>query len=360
MRMRILTAMAIVTALAITAGTAAAGASGTSGATCHPAGKTILNRDGVVVWVTNRKSITKERVWLCGVRTGSTQRLYPGPEWVVDSLVAGAKVTQFQHQGNYVGFFLTVGGSGQGGRTLFVFNTARGTMEVADFAYCGGNDECTGPWMTRYELASNGWVAEKIGPLQVPADGLVATNGGAHHYELDVAPISHLSLSHGTVSWQSGFSAASSVKLGRDVITPAKAGNATVCQLLPASELKVVFSHGATHTHTATTCTYTSKTDPTKTLTVTLTTGMTPTQQQQAENELNGWEMPYGTWWPQNDDFFVRQDTPSHPGQFAVIVNGAEVQFDLSKPGSGAGARLGHLAVVAVDQLFGVPIKRAR
>jgi hypothetical protein len=312
-RSRLLPSTAIMAAVAVMAGTAAARL---PSAPCHPTGKILVNRDGVAIWVTHAKSASAEHAWVCGLRSGAGQLLYPGSEWVVDTSSTQARVTQLRRAGRFVGFFLAIGGV-QGGRTLFVFNPASGRLELADSAYCGGRDECPGPWMTRYVLAANGW--------------------------------------------RSGFSGASSVKLGPDAITPTRARALTACRLLRPADVAVVFPHGATSASSPGRCTYTSKTDPARVLTVKLRTGMSRVQQRAAEHALESWEMPYGNWWPQNDDFFVR-DNPFASGHlpFAAIVNGADVRFNVRKAGSSAGGRLGHLAVVALDRLFGVPVRRAR
>jgi hypothetical protein len=269
--------------------------------------------------------------------------------------------------GNFVGFFLRTNVE-VFSKFLVVFDRLHGRIEVRDLAECDFNDECTGPSMTGYRLAPNGWVAEVwplVGQSMQPV-GLLASNGRGH-YQLELARISHLKLSNETLSWTSNSFGVSSVKLGPGVITPAAPRKRSACRLLTAAEVAAVLGPSPSSSSSTGKCTYTSTVSPGRTLTVKLTTGLSAAQMKARERALTSAPSycTLGQWWPADDNFYnlevARADYCGNPGghvKWVIFANGAKVLLDLASPPADAAVPVAHLTNVAVDRLFGVPIRR--
>jgi hypothetical protein len=334
---------------------------------CQVTGHVLVQRGGVVVWTAHRPDRTGNEgsVFACASPSGRTlllQRSRGG------SIVSNASVTQLKFAGHYVGFFLRTNVE-VFSKFLVVLDRLHGRLELRDLAECDFNDECTGPNMTGYRLAPNGWVAE-VWPLEgqsLQPTGLLATNG-KRHYQLDLARISHLRLAHGTLSWTSNPFGTSSVKLGPSVITPPARRKLAACQLLTAAELAAVLGPSPSSSSSTGKCTYTSTAFSGRTLTLKLTTGLSPKQMAARERALTNAPLycTMGQWWPADDNFYnlevARADLCGNPGtnvRWVIFTNGAKVSLDLAAPPASAAPLVAHLANVAVDRLFGVPIHRA-
>jgi hypothetical protein len=334
---------------------------------CQATGHVLLQRDGVVVWTAHgpRGRFGDEgSVFMCASPSGRTVLLQRSNAPYALSEVTNASVTQPRFAGHFVGFFLRTNVEVYS-KFLVVFDRIHGRLELKDLAECDGNDECTGPDMTGYRLAPNGWVAEVWPRLVANAAGLLVTNGSGH-YQLDVAQISQLKMSDGTLSWTSNPFGGASVPLGPRVITPRAPRKLSACQLLTPGELAPVLGPKPTSGSSRANCTYTSTQYPGRTLTLTLTMGLRRAQMQARERALPPSYCALGQWWPTDDDFYdlvvARSDQCGNPGtdvRFVIFANGAEVSLRLVAPPLGGGALLAHLANAAVDRLFGVPITRA-
>jgi hypothetical protein len=330
-------------------------------------GHVLVQRNGVVIWTAHGPDRygNEGNVFMCASPSGRTVLLQRSDQFLT-SMVNNASVTQLRFGGDFVGFFLRTNVEVYS-KFLIVFDRLHGRLEVRDLAECDYNDECTGPIMTAYRLADNGWVAELWPQVVSRAAGLLATNGSGH-YQLDLTRISRLKLSHGTLTWTSPFGAAS-VRLGRRVITPRAPRKLPACQLLTAAELAPVLGPSPRASRSGANCTYTSTTYPGRALTVKLTTRLTRAQMSSRERALTTTPPYYcslGQWWPADDNFYVleraRTDVCGYPGtdvHFVVFANRAEVSLDLTAPGSSGASQVAHLSNVALDQLFGVPIHRA-
>jgi hypothetical protein len=219
--------------------------------------------------------------------------------------------------------------------------------------------------MTGYRLAPNGWVAEVWPQLVGNAAGLLATNGSGH-YQLDVTRISQLKVSDGRLSWISNPFGGTSVALGPKVITPHAPRKLSACRLLAAAELAPVLGPSPSSSSSGDNCRYTSTQYPGRTLTVALTTGLTSAQVKARERALPPPYCTLGQWWPTDDTFYdlvmARSDQCGNPGtdvRFVIFANGAQVSLRLVAPPPSGETLVAHLTNVAVDRLFGVPIKRA-
>jgi hypothetical protein len=297
---------------------------------------------------------------MCASPSGRTVLLQSSSQGFVNN----ASVTQLRFAGNFVGFFLRTNVEVYS-KFLVVFDRLRGRIQVQDLAQCDFNDECTGPDMTAYRLAPNGWVAERW-PLEPQGlTGLLATNGSGH-YQLDLTRISTLKLSHGTLRWMSPFGAAS-VKLGPAVFTPHTARKPSACQLLNAAELAAVLGPNPSSSSSTGSCTYASTKYSGRTLTLKLVTGLSPAQMRARERALTNapFYCTMGQWWPGDDNFYDLEVAPGdfcgNPGthvRFVIFANGAKVSLNLTAPISSGAEQVAHLSNVAVDRLFGVPIHR--
>lgn len=337
---------------------------------CHPSGTVLLHRHGVAVWDTGGN------VYICASRSYRQDKLASG--------ASSPTVTRSQFDGHYVGFFLTTNAEVYW-QYLVVFNRQRGLLEVKDLTSCRGNDECGSgtPVLARFWLSRDGWVAERWDSItnstqgSIPGSGLpgsvlLATRNGKHHYQLDVARISNVSLRDYVLHWHSDIGGASSVRLGNAVVTPASPKALSACQLLSALDLQPVL--GASSSSGASgSCTYTSTGGSGWTLSLDLTTGLTPTQVSSRQTALSnaGW----GDYtcceiagWPADVVPWDLDNQVTHSGvwhdQWAGFVNGAEVELDLALPGASTTqanegtAQASHLGTVALDRLFGVKIRR--
>lgn len=342
-------------ALGVAAALAAAAPAGGQAAAggCPGAGHVLARRDGIVVFSRHRPDSRGNAgpVFVCRASGGAPIRVRPQSSTprVADVRAAGRR---------YVGFFLWTNEEVYT-KYLVVFNRRQNRLQFKDLAECFGNDECTGPSMTGYRLARNGWAAELWPDVFSRAAGLLATNGGAH-YQLDLTRIRHLTLSGRRLSWASTEYGSSSVRLGPGVVTPAAPGPLSACQLLTSADLTPLLGSGATSSSSSSgNCTYTSSATPGRQLTVELWTGLSPSQVQAAEG--SGDYCAPGYWWPSNDNFYDQSACGGSSGSFSFesFANGAEVQLSLvSGPGDGD-EQEAHLATVALDRLFGVPITRA-
>jgi hypothetical protein len=334
---------------------------------CRATGHVLVQRDGVVVWTAHgpRGRFGDEgNVYMCASPSGRTVLLQRSNAPYALSEVTNASVTQLRFAGHFVGFFLRTNVEVYS-KFLVVFDRLHGRIEAKDLAECDGNDECTGPNMTGYRLAPNGWVAEVWPQLVANAAGLLATNGSGH-YQLDVTHISQLKVSNGTLSWTSDPFGGASVALGPKVMTPQAPRKLAACQLLTAAELAPVLGSNPSSSSSRANCTYTSTQYPGRTLTVALTTGLRPAQTTARERALPPPYCTLGQWWPTDDNFYdlamARSDQCGNPGtdvRFVIFANGAEVSLRVVAPPPWGGALIAHLANVAVDRLFGVPISRA-
>lgn len=355
----VVAAGAAVVLMSASALTSQAGAS-----SCPVSGHLLLSRAGVVVWTAHRPAGrfgNEGSVYMCASPSGRSVLLQSTSE----GFVSDASVTQLRFAGDFVGFFLRTNVEVYS-KFLVVFDRVDGRIQVMDLAECDYNDECTGPDMTAYRLAPDGWVAE-LWPLEPQGlTGLLATNGGGH-YQLDLARLSTLKLSHGTLSWTSPFGAAS-VKLGPSVITQRTPRKLSACRLLTAAELAAVLGPGPTSSSSTGKCTYASTKYSGRTLTLKLKTGMSHAQMRARERALTN--APYyctmGEWWPQDDNFYDLEVAPgdfcgSPVGhvRFVIFANGSKVSLNLTTPSASGAEQVAHLANVAVDRLFGVPIHRA-
>jgi hypothetical protein len=342
------------------AGQAAAGS-------CRVSGHVIVQRGGVVVWTAHRpqRNGNEGSVFVCASPSGRSvllQRSSGG------SIVSNASVTQLRFAGDFVGFFVRTNVEVYS-KFLIVFDRLTGTLELRDLAECDYNDECTGPNMTGYRLAANGWVAE-VWPLEgqsLQPVGLLASNGRGH-YQLDLAQISQLKISRGKLSWTSSGFGASSVKLGPRVITPRSPRHRSLCRLMTAAELAVVLGRSPSSSSSSGKCTYTSTHYPSRTLTLKLKTGLSPARLKARERALTNSPSycTMGQWWPADNNSYdlevARADVCGSPGtqvSWVMFANGVELSLDLTTPPANAAAPVAHLANVALDRLFGVPIRLA-
>lgn len=341
-----------VLAVTITAALAAPSAGLASTTGCGSPRHVLARTDGIVIW---SKAKGSGPVYVCRTHAGTPRMVY--------SQSSSPSVVGLRSAGKYVGFFLWTNIEVYS-KYLVVFNKANGRIEFEDLAECDGNDQCTGPNMTGFRLAGNGWVVEVwpfVGVLQL-ATGLLATNGGPH-YQLDLGNVSDLALSNGTLSWTSAPFDHASVRLGPGVITPATAGNRSACQLFTRAELAPLLGPSPTSSSSSTgQCTYSNASG--RTLKVRLTTGLTPSQMQARENAASGVSGSYcniSQWWPGNtnfDDLPGCSDDGAHY-TYASFSNGAELLLDLTKADSHGEVELDHLSTFALDRLFGVPITRS-
>lgn len=326
---------------------------------CGSSGHVLVQRSGVVVWTTHApdRNGNEGSVFMCASPSGRSVLLQRN-----EQQVSNATVTQLTHAGNFVGFFLRTNVE-VASKFLIVFDRLHGRLELRDLAECDYNDECTGPSMTGYRVAPDGWVAEVWPSVVSNGAGLLATNGSTH-YQLDVTPISHLRLLNGTLTWTSSAFGSASIRLGPQVITPASPRKLSACRLLTAAELAPALGPDSTASSQGATCTYTSTADPGRRLTLQFRTGLT--RSQMAANERALTNAPsyctLGQWWPADDNFYDLEVAHSavcgYGGKdvrFVIFANGAEVSLHLTSPGVWLVA---HLSNVAVDRLFGVPIKR--
>lgn len=306
----------------------------------------LAQRHGVVIWTaaTHRR----HPVFLCAGPRGGTHALY----W--DS--THARVTKLAFAGHFVAFFLRTNLAVYS-KFLVVYDRARARVELRDLAECEGNDECpTFPSIVRFALARDGWVAELYDDSNVGTRRLLATNGRGHHWPLDAAPsVRHLSVSGNALNWTSGLGGASSARLGSDLIVPDSPSSLAACQLLSPAEAAVAVGSGATEANGPPgSCTYSGGA---ATLGLTIRTGLSAAQRRAAENAVKA---QYGfIGYPNNEAFAIYTNTVGTHEQLAAFVDGAELTLDLVPGDSTADARLEHLAIVALDRLFGVPIKRA-
>jgi hypothetical protein len=290
---------------------------------------------------------------VCRAPGGTPRKIYPQN--------STPKVTQIRAAGSFVGFFLITNAEVYS-KYLVVFNRSRGTIKFKDLAECSGNDECTGPEMTSYRLARNGWAAELWPYVFSSAAGLLATDGGTH-YQLDITRIRHLTLAGGRLSWTSTDFGGASVRLGHDLATPPTAGSQTACQLLRSADLTPVLGSGFTGSSgsgsgTSSLCQYTSAAYSGRTLTVTLTTGLSHAQVVAAESA--GDYCAPGFWWPANDDFYDQASCTASGRNFAYqsFAHGAEIELKMNGAAADGDEQEAHLATVAFDRLFGVPVSR--
>jgi hypothetical protein len=312
---------------------------------CNPSGIVLLNRDGLVIWTapTNHR----HPVFACASPSGGVHKLYP------DS--ANPRVTRLTFAGHFVAFFLRTNIEVHS-KFLFVYDRIRGRVELRDLAECDGNDECpTFPPIVRFALARDGWVAELYDDFNVVTRRLLATDGGSHHWPLDAAPsLGQLSVSGNALSWKSGLGGASSARLGSDLITSSSPASLSACQLLSSPEASVAVGAGATATAApGGSCTYSGVA---ATLSLTSRTGLSGAQLRAAENAV---KTQFGfISYPNNEAFQIYINTAGTHEQLAAFTDGAELTFDLAPGDSSTDATLEHLAIVALDRLFGVPIQR--
>lgn len=369
-RARIETRRSLGLAVALTAGLAAISGGALAGqaaaASCSPSGHVLAQRGGVVVWTAHGPDSAGNEgdVFVCASPSARTVLLQRSS---AAGSVNHASVTQLRFAGNFVGFFLRTNVE-VFSKFLIVFDRLHGRAEVRDLAECDYNDECTGPTMTGYRLAADGWVAE-VWPLAGQSSqptGLLASNGKGH-YQLDLEKISNLSLSGGMLSWTSNQFGVSSVKLGPDVITPSAPHKRAACGLLTPGEVAAVLGPKPTSSSSSGKCAYTSTAYPGRTLTLTLTTGLSRAQMRARQRALTNTASycTLGQWWPADDNFYnlevARADFCGNPGsdvKWVIFANGARVLVGLSSPPANAAVPVAHLTNVAVDRLFGVPIHR--
>lgn len=359
----------MVLAAAMMLGAVPAGAQASRPRACPSSGTVVLRRDGVVVWDAGGN------VYICASQSYRTRKLTSG--------ASTPTVTRAQFEGHYVGFFLTTNKEVYW-QYLVVFNRQRGQVQVKDLTSCQGNDECGNdtPTLGRFWLSRDGWVAERWDSITnstrgslpgsgLPGSVLLATRGG-RHYQLDVAGISHVRLRNYVLYWHSDTGGASSVRLETAVVTPGSPQAVSACQLLKARDLQPVLG-ASSASGSSGTCTYSSTGGSGWTLSLTLTTGLTPAQISSRETALSnagwgdytcceivGWPTDVAPWDMDNQ---VTSSGTWHD-EWAGFVNGAEVMLDLALPGARAGqvnegtAQAAHLGTVALDRLFGVPIRR--
>lgn len=337
---------------------------------CHPSGTVLLRQHGVVVWDTGGN------VYVCASRSYQRRKLASG--------ASNPAVSGSQFAGHYVGFFLTTNVEVYW-RYLVVFNRQRGLVEVKDLTSCQGNDECGSdtPVLGRFWLSRDGWVAERWDSITnstrgstpgsgLPGSALLATRGAEHHYQLDVARISNVTLRDYVLHWHSDLGGASSVRLGNAVVTPASPKTLSACQLLSARDLEPVLG-ASSSSGSSGSCTYTSTGASGRTLSLDVRTGLTATEVRSRENALSsagwgdytcceivGWPADVLPWDMDNQvtEVGVWRD------QWAGFVHGAEVELDLALPNASitqaneGTTQAAHLGTVALDRLFGVNITR--
>ena len=342
------------------AGLATAGAgiftgSASAASGCTATGKVLAHRDGLLVFTQHQADKLGETgaVYVCVPPSGEPRRLSRQSE--------APRVSKLARAGRYTGFFLRTNVEVYS-KFLVVFDRRHGRVELKHLAECEGNDECTGPNMTAFRLARNGWVAEVWPDVGVngSATGLLATNGGPR-YQLDLGRVRRLSLSAGRLSWSSPPFDDASVTLGPDVITPAAPRDLSACQLLPDSELAPVLGPNPAASPTSSKgCVLTGAG---RTLTVTRTTGLSRAQVRARERALSGASgsyCPLGEWWPGNDNFHDLAGCENSGGhyRYASFSGGAELLLDLQHGDTHGEAELDHLSNVALDRLFAVPVAR--
>ena len=322
----------------------ATGQAGAAAAPCSPAGTVLAQRHGIIVWTAPVRH--RHPVFVCASPSGGVHSLYP------DS--TNPRVTQLTFAGRYIGFFLRTNIEVDS-KFLIVFDRKRGRVEVRDLAECDGNDECpTFPPIVRFALARDGWVAEVYDDSGVGTRPLLATNGVNHHWPLDAAPrITQLSVSGNALSWTSGLGGPSAARLGPHLILSAPT-SLTACQVLSSPEAAVAVGAGATETAGPPgSCTYSGAW---ATLGLAIRTGLSPAQLRAAENSVKA---HYGfISYPNDEAVAIYTNTVGANEELAAFAGGAELTMNLVPGDSTADARLEHLAIVALDRLFGVAIRR--
>jgi hypothetical protein len=322
---------------------------------CHSTGHKIYNAHGVVVFTHSDHG--KYPVFICASPSGNVKEL--------SNLSDNASVTRVKRAGHYVGFFLNLNLEGYV-QSLAVYNRDHGRIELQDLSQCGLEDDCTGPDMAGFALASNGWVAENWEDLASPGDALLATDGGPRHYQLEFGGVSNLSVAGNTAHWDSPSGGKSSAVLGSGVVpNPNYNSSLTACQLLIADDVQSLVGSAAGVAGSGD-CTYTGADG---TLEVSLATGLTPTA---VETQMNNLEddgdnnppyNPPGLQWPGNLDISdFGNESGGLPGPqtdgFVGFYRGVEIQIQYTS-GNDQEATVSHLTTVALERLLRVDVKRA-
>lgn len=322
---------------------------------------------GAVLWSALRRSTqgVSDRLYVCSAPRHTAQLAFAHTGDV------HPRVSQLKVAGHFVGFFLTTT-EGVRETDLVVFNTSKGRVELTDYVKCSGGGECAGtPPMITYALVENGWVAELYGEYNAAfpdeaddVEALLATDGGQHHYPLDAGlAIADLSIVDGVLRWVSDLGGVSSVPLGPWLNSLGSPLSLPACQLLSWDDLRFVLGTLFTLVDTGRdSCERVSDQHPGRGLTLTLRTGLPPAQVTADEQSLI--ELGWGfVSWPDNDALQIYMNSAVVRGrpeqQLEAFARGSQLSLTLTTPSVNGDEQLVHVANVAFDRLFGVPVQRA-
>ncbi|MBV9353906.1 MAG: hypothetical protein JO023_00120 [Chloroflexi bacterium] len=318
-----------------------------------------------------------DRLYICVSPHGGTHFLGKEPGSAYPS------ITHLQVAGHFVGFFLATSApfyvgpikSSRSSTNLDVVDTSSGRVYMSDLASCESSDCAFVPVMTKYLLASNGWVTELYEVADTHAQAapanireLVATYAPAatritrQSVPLDFgSTISGSALSGQTADWTSDLSGVSSVVLG-PALAPSSAPQAiSACQLLTTTDVSPLLGP-ASSSPSPSQCQYMSQSKPSS-LFLTFKTGLSPQQVEsdgsglQSNNSFSPIILPQGA-------YSMYVSTQAFSGltyeqlKFFAPSNGSEVSLELTQPSGNADEQLAWLANVAFDRLFGIPVQR--
>jgi hypothetical protein len=342
----------VVTALCTAATFALAGVLATPAfaKSCHASGHKLYNAHGVIVFTHSDHG--KYPVFICASPSYKVKQLEPGS---ID-----ASVTSVKRAGHYVGFFLNLN-LDYYVQYLVVYNRDRGRIELEDLSQCGANDQCIGPDIASFGLATNGWIAEEWEDLvSSPGDALLATDGGPRHYQLEFGGVSDLSISGNTAHWVSPSGGKSSAVLGSGVVPNPNFTPLSACQLLTAADVQSLVG-SAVGTAGSGDCTYAGADG---TLEVSLATGLTSSDEQTQINDLeNDFYNTPGPQWPGNLDVTDLGNEPAgdvsgpQTDGFFGFYRGVEIEIQYMSDNDQQ-ATVSHLATVALERLLAIIVGR--